>query len=320
MTRTRRLLVVLIVFHIAIVVLPLLAPYAPDHQHRLYPLVPPSSLHVSGADGLYICALRPEERFGQYREDCAVRYRVNLLPISVDAPGVIFLMGTDELGRDVASQFFAGARQSLFAAEAAAALSLLIAAVIGTFGGYIGGMLDRLFVRAGDILMALPWLYAVLALRGALPLAVDAAAVNLMMIGLLALVGWVRPARVFRALVASTRSQPFVQAAVGFGAPARAIVMRHLLPAIAGAAFTQAALLIPQFLLAEVALSVLGVLGDSAAGWGPLVAVLQRYAIVSDAWWLTLPAVWIVGLFVFFHKLADAAQQHWRAAAARGSI
>ena len=76
----------------------------------------------------------------------------------------------------------------------------------------------------------------------------------------------------------------------------------------------------PQFLLAEVALSMLGVLGDSAVGWGPLVAVLERYAVVSAAWWLALPAVLIIAMFVLFHKLADAMQRQLRESAARGSL
>jgi ABC-type dipeptide/oligopeptide/nickel transport system permease subunit len=109
-----------------------------------------------------------------------------------------------------------------------------------------------------------------------------------------------------------------VQAAVGFGAPVAAVIVRHLLPVIAGAALTQAAVLIPQFILAEVALSVLGVLGDSAVGWGPLVAVLQRYAVVSAAWWLAMPAVFIVVVFLLFHKLADVAHSHLKMAELRG--
>lgn len=307
---------VIVAAHLLIAALPAIAPYTPDHQHRMFPLAPPTPLHFSGSHGVFVCATVPADRFGEYREDCTSKYRVRLS--GADAPGVLFLMGTDELGRDVASQFLIGARQSLFAAEAATVLALVIAIVVGTAGGYIGGIVDRLLLRAGDVVMALPWLYAILALRGALPLSVHADAVMLLTIVLLALVGWVRPARVFRALVAHARTQGYVQAAAGFGAPASAIVVRHLIPIVTGAALTQAALLIPQFLLAEVALSVLGVLGDSSTGWGPLVGALQRYAVVSAAWWLALPALLIVGLFIVLHKLADALQQSWRVAPQRG--
>jgi peptide/nickel transport system permease protein len=166
--------------------------------------------------------------------------------------------------------------------------------------------------------MALPWLYALLALRGALPLAISGSAVTLMMIVLLGLVGWVRPARLFRALVASTIDQPFVHAAIGFGAPTHSVIARHLLPAVAGAALTQAAILVPQFILAEVALSTLGVLGDTETGWGPLVAALQHYAIVSTAWWLCLPALSMVAVFVLFHGVADISRRSLRLAAPRG--
>lgn len=330
MTRISRrgLVVVLAVCQALIAVLPYAAPYAAEEQHRAYPLAPPTAIHVSLRHGVFVCALVPAERFAEYREDCSTTYRVRFVEtsatsglrlISVDRPGAMFLMGTDELGRDLASQFLVGARQSLLAAEAATGLSLLIAIVVGLVSGYRGGVVDRVCLRIGDIFMALPWLYAILALRGALPLSVDAGTMTVLTILLLSSIGWVRPARVFRALVAATRSQGFVQAAVGFGAPMTAVLTRHFAPVVAGAALTQAAVLIPQFLLAEVALSVLGVLGDSASGWGPLVATLQRYAMVSSAWWLALPAIFVVGVLVVSHKLADASQRSLRLASARGA-
>ena len=306
---TTRFIVFALAAHLLVAVAPYFAPYSPSEQHRSYPLAPPTKWQVSLSDGIRACATVPTERFGEYRHDCTANH---------DAARKIFLMGTDELGRDVASQFLAGARHSLFAAEAAALLSLLIAVLAGTAGGYLGGAVDRLTLRLGDIVLALPWLYAILAVRGALPLSVGGDTVTILTILLLAVVGWVRPARVFRAIVASTRGQGFVLAATGFGAPPAAIIRRHLLPPIAGAALTQAALLVPKFLLAEVALSVLGVLGESAGGWGPLVAVLQRYAIVSSAWWLTLPALLIVVFFILVHKLADAMHASLRAVPQRG--
>lgn len=317
-TRSRNIgfVIAAIAAHAVVALLPYASPYSPEQQHRMYPLAPPAAMHFSLAEGVFVCALTPAERFGEYTESCDTRYSVT----SSDPSATLFLMGTDELGRDVFSRFLTGARQSLFAAEAATILALLIAVAIGALGGYRGGIVDRVCLRAGDVFLALPWLYAVLALRGALPLSASAGTMTMLTVLLLAVVGWVRPARVFRAIVMTTRREGYVLAAMGLGAPLPALLARHVAPAVASAALTQATILIPQFLLAEVALSVLGVLGDSASGWGSLVAALQHYAVVSSAWWLALPAAFIVGILVLFHKLADVSQRGLRPASVRGSL
>ena len=122
------------------------------------------------------------------------------------------------------------------------------------------------------------------------------------------LAGWARPARLVRGVVLSAKESGYVMAARGFGASHFHILRRHVLPQTLGVALTQAALLVPQYVLAEVTLSFLGLgVGEPAPSWGNMLAALAQYHVVASYWWMALPAVAMVPVFLGYLSLAAAA-------------
>jgi peptide/nickel transport system permease protein len=129
----------------------------------------------------------------------------------------------------------------------------------------------------------------------------------LLVLGIIAVVGWARPARLIRGAVLSARAREYVIAARCLGASDAYLMWRHVLPQIVGILLTQAALLAPQFILAEVTLSFFGLgVEEPVPSWGNMLASLQRYHVVASYWWMFLPGIAMIPVFWLYHALADA--------------
>ena len=247
-----------------------LAPYPYAEQHREFPYSPPTPL------------------------------------VGARAPGVVFLLGTDAYGRDVFSRLLYGGRVSLFTGLLAAFLSLALGLALGTAAGFYGGWLDRLLMRAGELVMALPWLYLLLAVRAFLPLHITTVQAFFLLIAIIGGVGWVRPARLIRGVVLSARERGFVLAARGFGASDAYLIRRHILPLTLGVVLTQATVLIPQYILAEVALSFLGLgVAEPVPSWGNMLAEAQQYHSLVAHGWMLAPGFAIIPVLLGYLLLAD---------------
>ena len=123
-----------------------------------------------------------------------------------------------------------------------------------------------------------------------------------------------RPARFIRGVVLSAKLRDDVVAARGLGASDAYLLRRHVLPQVLGIALTQAAVLTPQYILAEVTMSFFGLgVGEPVPSWGNMLAVLQRYDVLSSYWWMFVPGVALVPVFLLYYVLAD--DLHQRAAA-----
>ena len=189
-------------------------------------------------------------------------------------------------------------------------LSLSVGILVGGVAGYYGGWVDELLMRGGELFLALPWLYLLFAVRAALPLHISQWEVFLMLVSVMGLIGWVRPARLIRGVVLSAKQRNFVVAARGFGASDTYLLRRHILPQTYGVLLTQMTLLIPQYVLAEVTLTFLGLgVGEPLPSWGTLLASLQQYYVLSSYWWMFLPALFLIPLFLVFYTVADALQE-----------
>ena len=175
-----------------------------------------------------------------------------------DAPR-INLLGTDNLGRDRFSRLLHSIRFSLIVCSIGVVLACLIGIIVGTISGYSTGSVDTLLMGATDAMLALPALILILAARAAFPLELPATRAAFLLLLIFALTGWAEIARLARGLVQSVRQREFVTAAVATGVTETRILFRHILPNIAGPLLTQAILMLPTFLLAEVALSYFGV-------------------------------------------------------------
>jgi len=316
--------------HGAVLAAGFLAPYDPAEQNRTLPFAPPTRLHLVDGEGRLF--LRPfvyamverETQLGVYDEDRSRRYPVRffvpgspyrlagILParlhlFGVDEPARLFLLGSDGLGRDQLSRLLHGGRISLFAGLLAASLSLGAGFLLGTLAGFYGRWVDAAIMRGADVFLALPWIYLLLGVRAFLPLHVPAGHAFLLLVALIGLVHWAWPARLVRAVVLSARERDFVLAARGFGASDAYLIRRHVAPQALGVLLTQAALLIPQYILAEVTLSFLGLgVAEPVPSWGNMLAALREYHVLASYWWMWLPAAALVPVFFAYHAVADA--------------
>src|SRR6266851_835834 len=127
-------------------------------------------------------------------------------------------------------------------------------------------------------------------------------------------VGWARPARIVRGIVLSAKERDFVRAARGFGASDAYLLRRHILPQTASVVLTQAAILVPHFVLAEMTLSFLGLgVPEPVASWGNMLAALQHYNVLVSYWWMYLPALAMVPFFLGYLVLASLLQRSYGA-------
>ncbi len=162
------------------------------------------------------------------------------------------LFGTDGVGRDLLARTLVGTRVTLGVALAAAAVALLIGVAWGAIAGWAGGKIDEAMMRVVDALYALPFMFVVILL-----MVVFGRSILLVFLGIGA-VEWLTMARVVRGQVITLKNRPFILAAEAAGAPASAILIRHLLPNIAGIAFAYLLLTVPQVVMVESFLSFLG--------------------------------------------------------------
>ena len=291
-----------------------LAPYDYAEQHRDYPFAPPTHVHFTDAAGRF--HLRPSStesrRIGWRRVSRRPRthYPVPILcprpAVWGRAAGCLFLWGTDGFGRDVFSRVLYGGRISLLTGLVAAFLSLSLGLLLGTLAGFYGGWVDRLLMRGGELFLALPWLYLLLGVRAFLPLHISPAQAFFLLVAIIGTVGWVRPARMIRGVVLSARERGFVVAARGFGAPGGYLIRRHIFPLTWSVVLTQATVLIPQYILAEVTLSFLGLgVGEPVPSWGNMLAEARQYHTLVSHTWMLAPGLATVPLLLGYLTLAD---------------
>ena len=323
-------LIMLTTVHMIVLFAGFFAPYDFAAQNRDVPFAPPTRLHFIDAQGKF--HVRPfvyrsvaqSENFGAYAEDRSQTYPVRFFVrggastlagllsarihlFGVAQPGAVFLLGTDAFGRDQFSRLLYGGRISLVAGLLAAGLSLSVGIVIGGLAGWYGGWVDEALMRVAELFLALPWLYLLFAVRAFLPLSLAPARAFYLLIAVIGLVGWARPARLVRGVVLSGKERDFVLAARGFGATNAYLLRRHVLPQASGVLLTQAALLVPQYILAEVTLSFLGLgVGEPAASWGTMLGNLQEYHVLASYWWMLAPALALILVFLSYTALANA--------------
>ncbi len=320
------------VVHLAALLAGFLAPHDPSVQDRAFPFAPPTSIRWVDETGQFhlrpfvyalsedpdrvaTYAIDPSQihplRFAVWQPvDDGQRREARFSLFAVAAPGRLFLLGTDALGRDVFSRLLFGARISLAIGLLAALISLGLGTLLGVLSGYYGGWLDSAIMRLSELFLALPWLYLLFAVRAALPLRLDPSIALVSLVVVIGLVDWARPARLARGLASVARQQDFVLAARGFGATDFYVITRHVLPQVSAVALTQAALLIPQYVLAEVTLTYLGLgAGEPLVSWGSSLASFQQYHVLSTYWWMWAPAVALFVVFLGYYALAEAIRE-----------
>ena len=214
-------------------------------------------------------------------------------------PGAKYLLGADEFGRDILSRVIYGSRVALLVGVLSVVIALLGGLVLGTAAGFVGGWLDALMMRAVDILLAFPYLLLALAIVAALgPGALN----TTIAVGI-----WGVPAvtRIVRGSVLALRETEYVGAARALGAPAPALLRRHILPNVLPGLIVYATLFMANAILLEAALSFLGLgVQPPTASWGLMVATGRDVLLVAPHV-ATVPGVAIMVAVLGFNLVGD---------------
>jgi peptide/nickel transport system permease protein len=316
---------VLVALHLALLFSGFVAPYDPTAQDRERPYAPPTRLHFKDSFGWHMrpFAYQLVAGLDGYVEDRSQAFPVQLLTrgsryqllggfetdrhlFGVNEPGKLALFGTDALGRDEFSRILYGGRISIAAGIVATLIALFACTIFGVMAGYYGGWADEALMGATELFLSLPWLYLLLGVRAFLPLHLSPSRTFLLLACTMGLIGWARPAKLVRGVVLSSRSRNYVLAARGFGGSDSYLLRRHILPELFGVLLTQAALLVPRYIAAEVTLSFFGLgVNEPVASWGNMLQKLQQYSVLVSYGWLLAPAGALVVTSVIYSLLAD---------------
>jgi peptide/nickel transport system permease protein len=317
--------------HLILLLAGFVAPYDPVIQDRELSYAPPTRLHFKDASGLhlrpFVYASTPVldgNDAGSYQEDKSQRYPVRFFVrgqsykflgvckstlhlFGVAEPGKIAVFGTDGYGRDEFSRVLFGGQISVAAGITATLIALLAGSILGIVAGFFGRWIDESLMGVTELFLSLPWLYFLLGVRAFLPLHLSALRTFFLLTGVIGLIGWARPARLVRGVVLSSRNRNYVLAARGFGGSTFYLLWRHILPEVFGVLLTQAALLVPRYIAAEVTLSFLGLgVSEPVPSWGNMLSALEQYSILVSYGWLLAPAAALIITSVLYSLFADA--------------
>jgi peptide/nickel transport system permease protein len=214
-------------------------------------------------------------------------------------PSAMYLLGTDELGRDILSRLLWGARASLMAGCISVAIAMSLGVPLGLIAGYFGGVPDAIISRVTEALLSCPFLVLAIALGAFLGPSLGNAMIA---IGLSAMPIF---ARLTRGQVLAVRAEDYIEGARAIGLPDRWIILRYVLPNVLSPIIVQATLAIATAIIAEASLSFLG-LGQQppAASWGAMLNAAKNY--LEQAPWMSLsPGIAIFLTVLGFNLLGD---------------
>jgi peptide/nickel transport system permease protein len=224
----------------------------------------------------------------------------------VEQPGTFFIFGTDGLGRDLLSRIFYGGRVSLTVGLIGVALTIFFGATLGTASGYFGGVADNLIQRTIELLMSFPTIPLWAAFAAALPPDWSSLKRFFAISVILSLVGWTGLARQVRAKVLAYREMDYTMAAKAAGGSDRRIIFVHMLPNAASHIIVVATLAIPGMILAETALSFLGLgIQPPMVSWGTLLQDAQQVNVILQYPWLLIPGLFVIVAVLAFNFVGD---------------
>lgn len=227
-----------------------------------------------------------------------------LPPFWVHGANPAYLLGTDDLGRDILSRIVFGARISSIVAFSVVVIGSTIGVTLGLVAGYVGGIVDDVIMRIADVQLAFPYVLLAIAVIGVV-------GANLFtIIAVIGVTSWVQYVRIVRAEVISLREREFVQAAHAVGAGLGRIIFAHILPNVMSSVMVIATFELARAIIFEAALSFLGLgLPPQVPSWGNMLAEGRQF--LDTAWWLgTFPGlaimITVMGVNVLGDGLRDA--------------
>lgn len=217
------------------------------------------------------------------------------------------LLGTDEQARDQFSRLVFGGRISLSIGLVGIAISFPLGMLVGGISGYFGGWTDIILMRLVEVLMTIPSIYLLIALAAVLPTGLSSAQRFLLIILITSFIRWAGLARVIRGEVLSLKEREFVQAARAMGGRSLYIIVRHILPQTATYIIIAATLSIPDFIVAESVLSLIGLgIQQPDPSWGNMLSLATNASVlVLQPWLIWSPALLIILTVLAFNLLGD---------------
>ncbi|RYE34664.1 MAG: ABC transporter permease [Hyphomicrobiales bacterium] len=221
-----------------------------------------------------------------------------------------FLLGTDNQGRDLLSAILYGARVSILIGGGAVAVAAFVGVALGLLAGYLGGWVDAVIMRFGDVILSFPTILLALLVAGVarmlFPAASSAEWAPVILVGAIAIHEWVQYARTVRAATMVESSRDYVRAVKVIGLPAHQIMLRHILPNVMGPVLVIATINLAAAVLTEATLSFLGVgMPPTYPSLGTLIRIGNEF-VFSGTWWIALfPALLLVLLVLGVNVVGD---------------
>ena len=232
---------------------------------------------------------------------------LHLLGLDTDEePKPLYILGTDRMGRDMWSRLMYGTRVSMSIGLVGVGISLFLGVLLGGISGYRGGVIDLLIQRLIEFLRSMPTIPLWLALAAAVPPHWSVLRMYFAITIIISLIGWTTLAREVRGRFLALREEDFVLAARLYGSGQLRIIFRHMLPSFASHIIATTTLLIPAMIMAETALSFLGLgLRPPVISWGVLLFEAQNVKSVALAPWLLIPGIFVIVAVLSLNFMGD---------------
>lgn len=323
--------IVVALLYLIAVFAPFLSPYDPDEFDKDFTYVPPTRVHFFDDTGTFHLrpfvyglqrSVDPDTYRRVYTEDTSLRHPIRffvsgfeyrllgLFPTNRHLFGVgegkIFVFGTDKLGRDVFTKILYGARISMSIGLVGVTISFFLGLLLGGVSGFYGGVVDNVIQRGIEILRSFPSIPLWMTLSAALPPQWSPVTVYFMVTVILSVLGWTGLARVVRGKILALKQESYAEAALLCGASDMYVIRRHLIPGFMSHIIASLTLRIPAMILAETALSFLGIgLRPPVISWGVLLQEAQNISSIALRPWLFTPAAFIIVAVLAFNFLGD---------------
>ncbi len=324
-------LVVLGVIYFALLFADFIAPYTKDFSDRTMAYVPPSKIFTIDENGKFSKPYTYNYKREFDSQDLKIVYTLDrsqkhyvkffaqgqkykflgLIPmkrhlVTTDEGGRLYLLGTDINGRDVFSRILFGGRISMTIGFLALFVLFPIGLLYGGIAGYFGGKTDMIMMRFAEAVMSIPSFYLLIILASILPSGMTSVQRFMLIVVILALIGWAGFARVVRGMVLSIKNQEYIQAAKSIGASRLRIIVKHILPQTTSFVIVAMTLSVPSYILSESGLSFLGLgIQQPDASWGNMLKEAQEYTNIIYRPWLLTPGFLIFIAVLAFNLIGD---------------
>jgi len=316
---------IIIILYLVVIFAGFLSPYNPYKGFKKHFFHPPTKIHFTDEDGLtwpYVYETESVE-WAEYEVVSDKKYPIKLFHrgqeyeflgfyktdlhlIGVDEPAHLFLLGSDNYGRDLFTRILFGGRVSMFIGFVAIFITTFIGLLVGGISGYYGGWIDNILMRFAEVIMSIPAFYLLLALAAVLPVDISSTLRFFLIISILSFRGWAGMARVIRGMVLSVRNEDYVLAAEAIGARDPEIIRKHVLPVTTTYVIVRATVSIPAYIIMESGLSFLGLgIQEPNASWGNMLTAAQNVTKITKFPWLLIPGFMIFFAVLSYNLLGD---------------